>query len=470
MKYFFTSIVILLFFSACQNRGHGAQEITYIPNVTSTDKVYVVSSIPENKIARSAYISIEFSSYIDIDSFKPLSVTLKDKLTNENINLSLDVNLNWLNIKPLTSLQATKTYILTINDAKDFLGNSISKKYTFEFLCIKNFWQSVKAGETHSLALSKDGYLYFWGDMEKNNYEDNSIRSIPIAISKSQNPIEFDAGSFSNAIIQTDNSLLIIGNNQLDNNIENFFSKISVGNEHSVIIKQDSTLWSWGANNNGQLGNSGVFPQSKLTQEYFKDSNWLDVSAGENYTIALKNDGTLWGWGNNEFGQIGNALYKEIRVPVQEDTNATDWKIISAGASHSSSIKEDGTLWSWGRNDSGELGNGTNESSTIPTQEITASTWKSLSVGYNHTIAIMDDGSLWTWGNNHYGQLGNNSTKNSNIPIQISTDMWRSASAGKYFSIAIKDDGTIWSWGYNAYKQLGLGDDINDTLLPTEIK
>ncbi len=382
---------------------------------------------------------------------------------------------NHFHIKSSQSFEVNQSYNLYINSSiKDYLGNSLDKDYILNFVCKSNFFKDVDAGETHSMATSLDGDIYTWGSLsaEENdsNLSSRDIRSIPLGLLNTKNAKDYNAGSFSSAIIDENSTLMIMGNNTLLANNDNDFKNISIGNKHNVVIKIDDTLWSWGKNNNGQLGNFGIFSQVELTQEYSKTSDWIYASAGEDYTIALKNDGTMWGWGNNEFGQIGNATYKEIRVPTQEDTNATNWKSLSAGANHSASIKEDGTLWSWGQNNSGELGDASNLSKVVATQESTASSWKSVSCGYDHTIAIKDDGTLWTWGNNFYGQLGNSSTTNSNIPIQISTDKWNSISAGDKFSLATKEDGTLWSWGYNAYEQLGLGSNVADKNIPTEIK
>ncbi|MEA1892087.1 MAG: Ig-like domain-containing protein [Campylobacterota bacterium] len=477
MRFLIFLILGLVFFTACEDRGYGTQDVSTVKSVLSTDKVTILSSAPKSYIAQSSYINIEFSSHMDINSFFSSSIILKEKESEIEVDLEWDIVQNRLHVMPQESLVPNRTYrLLVAASLKDIFGNSMLKSYEVEFLCVESFWQSVELGETHSMALSLDGDIYTWGSNEYGQLLSNDTRnrSIPFGVLNISDAKNYSAGLLTSAVIKDDSTLVGAGINALMINADDDFKMLSIGNNHSVVIKNDGTLWSWGANSNGQIGNKGIFKQPSLTQEHSKDDNWTTASASNSFTIALKNDGTMWGWGNNEFGQIGNARYKERRVPVQEDTNASDWKIISAGSSHSVAIKEDGTLWSWGKNDSGELGDGTNDSSVVQTQEATASSWSSVSAGYNHTVAIKEDGTLWAWGDNYYGQVGDDTTQNTNTPLQIGLDTgdatWTSVSAGNKFSAATKSDGTLWVWGYNAHEQLGLGSDGSDKLKPTELK
>src|SRR3989338_2030534 len=149
---------------------------------------------------------------------------------------------------------------------------------------------------------------------------------------------------------------------------------------------------------------------------------------------------------------------------------STNWSSVSAGEHHTAAIKTDGTLWAWGYNASGRLGDGTTTTNrTAPTQIGTATTWSSVSAGYYHTTAIKTDGTLWAWGYNElYGQLGDGTTTNRTTPIQIVAETtWSSVSAGYYHTTAIKTDGTLWAWGYNASGRLGDGT-TTDKTTPTQ--
>ncbi len=197
-------------------------------------------------------------------------------------------------------------------------------------------------------------------------------------------------------------------------------------------------------------------------------SAWASVSAGADHTLAIKTDGTLWAWGNNSYGQLGDGTTVDKYAPVRIGS-ATNWKSISAGGSHSIAVKTDGTLWAWGWNVFGQLGVGDNFDRTVPTQIGSATNWKSVSVGLFHSIALKTDGTLWAWGHNANYQLGVGTTVDKNAPVQIgSTTNWKTMFGGGYHTIAVKSDGTLWAWGSNYYGQLGVGDNF-DRNSPTQV-
>lgn len=182
---------------------------------------------------------------------------------------------------------------------------------------------------------------------------------------------------------------------------------------------------------------------------------WESVSTGGFFSLAKKSDGTLWSWGANDKGQLGDGTNTNKKKPTQIGT-ANYWKSIVAGISFSLAIKNDGTLWAWGANTNGQLGNGTNKDSNLPTQIGTDADWKSIAGGNEFTIAIKTNGTLWAWGRNNSGQLGDGTNINKNVPVQIGTATnWQSVVANGEHSHAIKSDGTLWAWGWNGAGQLG---------------
>lgn len=472
MKYLAIIGLFVFLLNGCSDRDYGEQDITKVPSALSTKQVSILSSVPKKNIAQSSYISVEFSSFMDKNSFASGEIELKNSATNTGIELVIDVEENRLYIKPQQSLVVGESYTLTIDSkATDIMGNSIDKAYERTFTCVSKFWKEVEVGETHSMARSIDGDIYVWGS---NSYKELQIkntksRATPLGILDSNESLLFNAGTFTSGFINQDATLRVEGSQSIQNS-DSLFTTLSIGKNHSSVIKEDGTLWSWGRNNSGQLGNQGIIHQDELTQEYTNASNWKSVSAGDNFSVAIKSDGTLWGWGKNEYGQIGNARYNEKRVPVQEDTNATDWIMVSAGTDHTVALKSDGSIWSWGYNAEGQLGNDSNNSSRVAVQEAKKYSWRTVSAGSRHTVAIKDDGSLWAWGSNYYGQLGDNTITDKRVPTLIDSNKWISVSCGRDFTIGIQEDGTIWAWGYNAQKQLGLGENENDKLIPTEIK
>jgi len=258
------------------------------------------------------------------------------------------------------------------------------------------------------------------------------------------------------------------------------FRLVSAGSFHTIAIKKDGTLWAWGNNDGGQLGN-GTNTASNIPIQIGTARDWASV-AGGNHTIALKTNGTLWARGQNLYGQLGNGTNAASNIPIQIGT-ASDWTSVFAGGYHHTvAIKTDGTLWAWGYNFYGQLGNGTNgnvannelgdydaANSNIPIQIGTANDWASISAGGYHTIALKTNGTLWAWGYNFYGQLGNGMNTDSDIPIQIGTASdWASISAGGAHTTALKTNGTLWVWGENNYGQLGLGD-TNNRNVPVQL-
>ncbi|MEQ1553008.1 MAG: T9SS type A sorting domain-containing protein [Ferruginibacter sp.] len=195
---------------------------------------------------------------------------------------------------------------------------------------------------------------------------------------------------------------------------------------------------------------------------------WRTIASGSYHNIAIKNDGTLWAWGSNASGQLGIGSTIGINsyetVPKQIGT-ATNWQSINSSNENSFAIKTDGTLWAWGGNVSGELGLGDNTNKNIPIQVGTSTNWQNVAAGGSHTIALKTDGTIWTWGTNFNGQLGNGNNLASNIPIQIgSATDWKTIAVGSTHSLAIKLDGTLWVWGNNINGQLGLGNNVSSNI------
>jgi alpha-tubulin suppressor-like RCC1 family protein len=239
-----------------------------------------------------------------------------------------------------------------------------------------------------------------------------------------------------------------------------YFVNISAGTSHSVGIKSDGTLWAWGRNNYGQLGN-GSTNQTSNPVQIGADTDWSQISAGDNHNLGIKSDGTLWAWGINLDGQLGDGTTINRAYPVQIGSE-TNWSQITAGSKHSLGLKSDGTLWAWGVNNDGQLGDGTDISSSSPIQIAVGTYWSQIVAGDNHNLAIKSDGTLWTWGRNGNGQLGDGTNSSSFFPLQIGPAMnWSQIYAGGNHSFGVQSDGALWAWGWNNYGQLGDGTTIS---------
>lgn len=231
---------------------------------------------------------------------------------------------------------------------------------------------------------------------------------------------------------------------------------ISSHGNNAIVICNDSTLMVWGANTYYQLGNT-TMANSNLPLLLPGLDKIKMVSAGSYHSMALKNDGTVWTWGNNLHGELGNGTNIESHIPAMITSLTNVKKIVATVNAFSLALKNDGTLWAWGNNQYGQLGDGTTTDKFSPIQIL--NNVIDVAAGYSHVLAIKSDSSVWAWGDNAFGQLGINSTLNSNVPIQIPTlSNIRSVSAGFSYSFAVNNNGSLFSWGGNETGQLGHGD------------
>jgi alpha-tubulin suppressor-like RCC1 family protein len=248
---------------------------------------------------------------------------------------------------------------------------------------------------------------------------------------------------------------------------------IGTGGYHTAGIRSDGTLWTWGYNSHGQIGDSTITMRSSPVQTVAGGTNWKQSSGGVYHTAAVKTDGTLWLWGRNNFGQLGINSSGDANPrssPVQTLPGGSNWKLVSCGVNHTSAVKTDGTLWLWGWNYAGQLGDGTPTDKSSPVQTISqGNNWKNVGCGVNHTSAVKTDGTLWLWGWNVSGPLGDGTETYRSSPVQTVAGgtNWKQSAAGYYHTLAIKTDGTLWTWGLNTGGVLGTGD-INSRSSPAQ--
>jgi alpha-tubulin suppressor-like RCC1 family protein len=325
-------------------------------------------------------------------------------------------------------------------------------------------WTSIVLNGVNSFALDSNSLLWSWGAATYLGY--TGVIS-PIQIGSTEVSYNwkqaFGGGRFS-AAIRYDGTLWTWGANgngelglsDITNRstlvqvgTENYWNQIATGPNNTLAIKTDGTLWACGYNTSGQLGLSDTTSRSSFVQ-VGSLSNWSKVACGYS-AIAMKTDGTLWGWGS----YLGNGLGSNSSSPVQIGSD-TNWSQISFARYHAVAIKNDNTLWSWGYNPNGQIGNNSVNNVTTPIQIGAENYWSKVACGGYTTAAIQSNGTLWLWGRNTHGQLGLSDTTDRSSPVQVGTlSNWFQVSCGYSHTAAIKTDGTIWSWGRNNNGQLG---------------
>jgi alpha-tubulin suppressor-like RCC1 family protein len=243
---------------------------------------------------------------------------------------------------------------------------------------------------------------------------------------------------------------------------------IAGGLGHSLFCKADGSLWAMGSNLYGQFGNGSTSGSYILTPSQSLSSGVVAVSAANDFSFFLKDDGSLWSTGRNDYGQLGNGTTTNVSNPVQIVSSGV--VAFSARYNFSLFVKEDGSLWAMGINNQGQLGNGSTTAQSSPIEILTSGV-VAVSAGDIHSLFLKVDGSVWAMGNNSFGQLGDGSNTLSNVPVAVTgagTSGVVAISAGSSHSLLIKADGSLWAMGYNSNGQLG--DGSNDaTNLPIEI-
>ena len=309
-----------------------------------------------------------------------------------------------------------------------------------------------------------------WIDISAGSaYSTSSYYSRSFAINK-KNEAHYGWGS--------GNYSLLIGNTNSQSSptpgLNRGFKKVRAGAAHTLLLESETDsprIYAGGFNNVGQLGTNNLTNQlSNPTIVTGSITDWTDIAAGENTSYGLRSNGTLWSWGLNNFGQLGTNDVTCYSSPVQEASSSTTWVSISGAKSHSAAIKSDGTLWLWGYNANGELGVNDTINYSSPVQEASSSTnWESVECGAFYTMAIKTDGTLWGWGWNQYGNLSTNNLISYSSPVQetSSSTNWSSvhcakiAGGGENHTIGIKTDGTLWGWGQNERGQLGTNNTVS---------
>jgi alpha-tubulin suppressor-like RCC1 family protein len=351
--------------------------------------------------------------------------------------------------------------------------------------------KAIVAGLEFSVALKSDGTPLSWGSDNAGQLGNGTVSSnqvSPVSVAVENKSLAIAVGNSHSLALKVDGTLLSWGNNSagqlgINSPIGSQVSPVSVvnatdiiaiaaGDSHSLALKSDGTLLSWGNDFDGQLGNGAVLGNQFLPVPVANATNIVAIAAGKKHSLALKSDGTLLSWGSDTEGQLGDGAVFANQVSPVPVINATGIIAIAAGGSHTLALKSDGTLLSWGSDNAGQLGNGTvSGKKASPVSVVNASGIIAISAGDTHSLALKSDGTLLSWGNDSFGQLGNGAVIGNQVsPVSVVNASGIIAiSAGGIHSLALKSDSTVFSWGNDSSGQLGNGVVTGNQVSPVTI-
>ena len=311
-------------------------------------------------------------------------------------------------------------------------------------------YKAVSTGSAHTIALDMNGTVRVWGIAFSGQFGNGT-----------------NAGSSSTPLLVPGLSNIIA---------------ISANTNYSLALKADGTVWAWGDCLTGELGNgtSGPFCQSNVPVQVLGLPHIIAIAAGGYHALALAEDGTVYAWGNNLVGQLGDGTINPGQFgdpPVPNDRSIAaivpglaNVIAISAGDYFSVALSADGSVLAWGSNNSGQLGDGTTTDRLVPTATLMTDA-VSISAHAGHMLSLKQDGTAWSWGFGLYGQLGTGTNENSSVPVVIpGLSAIAEVCAGGVMSMARDGYGRVWTWGSNSFSgQLGDGT-TNDSNVPVVSK
>lgn len=346
-------------------------------------------------------------------------------------------------------------------------------------------WSAVAPGERHTCAIANTGELFCWGGNDYGQLGDGTedAQSAPTQVGSADDWIHVSAGSWHSCGIREDHSLYCWGRNndgQLGDGskisqsapvAENegwSWTQVAAGGFHTCGIRDDDTLWCWGDNLAGQLGD-GSQTESSVPVQVGEASDWTHVSPSKEFhSCGRRANGTLWCWGANFDGALGDGSDEHSDVPVQVGVDE-DWSEVGTGNGHSCGRRDNGELWCWGDNERLQAGDQGEDELNAPAQVGSDGGWDSLSVGGDHNCALHGDGAISCWGSNADGALGDGTDADSGVPVAVDgASDWVSVTAGNRSSCGLRDDQSLWCWGLNDSGQLGSGSDMSSNI-PVEV-
>ncbi len=419
------------------------------------------------------------------------SISLKDSgSTPASINTTVSGNI--LTVEPAAVLAGGTEYLITVPScalAGTTGGNTLTADFTHAFTTeggsASVLFIDIATGYDHAVALDSDGNVWAWGRNDCGQAGDNSLTDqlTPIQVQGLSGITEIAVGASHNLALDSFGSVWAWGKNwdgQLGNGTLNTSAvpvqvfglsdvvTIAAGNFHSIALKGDGTVWTWGMNSSYQLGHGlGGTTDELVPGQVPNLFNVIGIAGGYNFTTTLKQDKTVWSWGRNDRGQLGTGDTIDRTVATAALLTADVASVHGSLNSRAFAVMSNGSVWGWGYNSGfGAVGNGNGWDQPTPIKVF--ENFVDLSSGKEHTIALATDASLWAWGRNMEGEYGTGNTSYSTTPVSAANlaDI-TAVAAGGYFTAILKANGTVWCWGSNHNGQLG-NNSTDSSLVPVQ--
>lgn len=487
-----TTAVVPEFEDFIDSNGDGTinRNDTTAPAITSTGRSPASGA---TGVSLSDPIQITFDEKLDSNTVNTTNITVSAGGTEIDGTVSLDSTGKIVTFTPTASLTSFTTYTISVSNISDVAacGTACTRWQTYhgktttdatlarvENVMADTEWLfttvlaapanvSATASGSGEVTVSWDavtgaaGYTVYYGTSAGVTTEDShsgNITSTSTEISSLTN-----GTTYYFAVVATSTGTTSDLSSEVSATPYTNWA-IAAGQRHSLALKPDGTVWAWGTNTNGQLGDGTTTQRNApvqvcLTYSGGSCTQYLSaitsIAAAGSYSLARKSDGTVWAWGDNTWGQLGNGTNDQKLVATQV-TGITTATTVAAGTSHSIAVVTGGALVAWGANDSGQLGNNSTTTSTTPVSVNTLTNVTGISAGGTHSLAVDSSGNVYAWGSNSQGQLGDGTNDQRLVPTQVATISGGSVIvAGESHSIVLKTDGSILAWGYNFNGQLG---------------
>jgi alpha-tubulin suppressor-like RCC1 family protein len=344
--------------------------------------------------------------------------------------------ISWTNdFKSINVITERQIYGVGSNGSR-FIGDGTDVNRSSPVSVIGGFtdWCQVSAGTAHAVAVRTNGTAWAWGSASLGRLGDGTqtTKCSPVSV----------IGGFTD------------------------WCQVSAGRYHTAAIRTNGTAWSWGHNGQGRLGDGTTVDKCSPVSVVGGFTDWCQISASNDHTVAVRANGTAWAWGPGNSGMLGDGTTVSKSSPVSVIGGFTDWCQVSGGNAFSLGVRTNGTLWAWGQGANGVLGDGTTVAKSSPVSVIGGFTdWCQATAGKcNFAFGIRTNGSLWAWGYGNTGRLGTGivvTTNTSPVSVVGGFTDWCQVAASDKHAVAVRTNGTLWAWGYNGQCQLGDGTNIS---------